>query len=247
MPEVIRETTVPLYIQIAEDIRSKIEEGRIEPNTRIPTELELSSDYGVSRITVRKALELLVEEGILIRKKRVGTFVSYKKISRSLNTYMGFSQCCEQEGTRPGTRLLSAELVRARPSDIRTLRLEEEEKVIRIRRLRYCNEVPVIVEETRFPKQYAWLLAEELSTSLHQILHEHGITVRNGSLVIGVCYATREEAEYLKVRERDALILARDVTYDMGGEPVWRGRQVINAERYQFKVLTNNMMQEGNF
>ena len=69
----------------------------------------------------------------------------------------------------------------------------------------------------------------------------------DGSLVIGVCYATREEAEYLKVRERDALILARDVTYDMGGEPVWRGRQVINAERYQFKVLTNNMMQEGNF
>lgn len=244
MPAIIRETTVPLYIQIAEDIKSKIEEGKIQPNTRIPTELELSSDYGVSRITIRKALELLVEEGILIRRKKVGTFVSYKKISRSLNTYMGFSQCCELEGNQPGTRFLSAELVKARPSDIRTLRLEEEEKVIRIRRLRYCNDVPVIVEETRFPKKYAYLLAEDLTRSLHEILHEHGITVRNGSLVIGVCYATREEAEYLQVNERDALILARDAAYDMSGEPVCCGRQVINAERYEFKVLTNNMMQE---
>lgn len=242
MSEVMRDTVVPLYIQIAGDIKSKIERREIQPNTRIPTELELSSDYGVSRITIRKALELLVDEGILVRRQRVGTFVSDKKISRSLNSYMGFSESCELEGNQPGTQFLSAELVKAKPSDIKILRLEDEDKVIRIRRLRYCNEVPVIVEETRFPKKYAYLLAEDLTRSLHQILHEHGITVRNGSLTIGVCYATREEAEYLKIKEHDALILAKDAAYDMSGDPVYCGRQVINADRYQYKVLTNNMM-----
>lgn len=244
MSEVLRDTVVPLYIQIAGDIKSKIERGEIQPNTRIPTELELSSDYGVSRITIRKALELLVDEGILVRRQRVGTFVSDKKISRSLNSYMGFSQSCELEGNKPGTQFLSAELVKAKPSDIKTLHLEDEDKVIRIRRLRYCNDGPVIVEETRFPKKYAYLLAEDLTRSLHQILHEHGITVRNGSLIIGVCYATREEAEYLRIKEHDALILSKDAAYDMSGEPVYCGRQVINADRYQYKVLTNNMMIE---
>ena len=115
----------------------------------------MSSDYGVSRITIRKALELLVDEGILVRRQRVGTFVSDKKISRSLNSYMGFSQSCELEGNKPGTQFLSAELVKAKPSDIKTLHLEDEDKVIRIRRLRYCNDVPVIVEETPFYATWA--------------------------------------------------------------------------------------------
>ena len=90
MSEVVRDTVVPLYIQIAGDIKSKIERKEILANSRIPTELELSSAYGVSRITIRKALELLVDEEILVRKQRIGTFVSDKKISRSLNSFMGF-------------------------------------------------------------------------------------------------------------------------------------------------------------
>ena len=144
MSEVVRDTVAPLYIQIAGDIKSKIERKEILANSRIPTELELSSAYGVSRITIRKALELLVDEEILVRKQRIGTFVSDKKISRSLNSFMGFSQSCELEGSRPGTKFLSAELVKAMPSDIKYLRLQEDDKVIRMRRLRYCNDVPEV-------------------------------------------------------------------------------------------------------
>ena len=93
MAEVVRDTVIPLYMQIAEDIKSKIERKELEANARIPTELELSEAYGVSRITIRKALELLVEDEILVRRQRIGTFVSDKKVSRSLNSFMGAVNC----------------------------------------------------------------------------------------------------------------------------------------------------------
>lgn len=79
MAEIVRDTAVPLYIQIAEDIKAKIERKELAENSRIPTELELSEAYGVSRITIRKALEILVEDEILVRRQRIGTFVSDKK------------------------------------------------------------------------------------------------------------------------------------------------------------------------
>ena len=241
MSEVMRDTAVPLYVQIAENIKGKIAGREILPGSRIPTEAELSKSYGVSRITIRKALELLVEEEILVRKQRLGTFVLDKKISRNLNHFMGFSQSCELEGGRPGTCLLSAELVKARPSDVKALKLQEEDKVICIRRLRLCNDVPVILEENHFPRKYAYLLAEDLNRSLHQILKEHGITLANGFKTIGVCYASREEAEQLGIKENDVLILSRDITYDMAGEPVYSGKEVINADRYEYKISTTNV------
>lgn len=242
MAEVIRNTAVPLYLQIAEELKAKIEDGEIKPDTRIPTELELSEAYKVSRITIRKALELLVDQEILVRKQRIGTFVSNKKISRCLNNFMGFTQSCELEGNEVRTQFISAELVKAMPSDIKNLQLKDEDKVIRIRRLRYCNDIPVILEENHFPKEFAFLLAEDLNGSLHKILSDHGISLNNGSKTLGVCYATREEAKFLDVKENEALILSKDIAYDSNGRPVYNGKEIVNAGRYEYKIFTNSMV-----
>lgn len=242
MADVIRDTAVPLYLQIAQDLKGKIDRNEIKANSRIPTEAELSKSYGVSRITIRKALEILVDEEILVRRQRIGTFVSNKKMSRSLNHFMGFTKSCELSGKKAGTKFLSAELVKAMPSDIRKLGLEEDDKVIHIRRLRYCDDVPVILEENHFPKEYAYLLAEDLNSSLNMLLSQHGVELVGGSKTIGVCYATREEARLLNIKENDALILSKDIAYDANGQAVYCGKEVINAERYQYRILTNNMV-----
>lgn len=244
MAEIVRDTAVPLYLQISDDIKSKIESGEIKANSRIPTEYELSEFYKVSRITVRKALELLEDEEILVRRQRIGTFVSSKKISRNLNYFMGFSQSCEIDGNKASTQFLSAELVKARPSDIMRLGLNDDDKVIRIRRLRFCNDIPVILEENHFPKEYGFLLAEDLNGSLHAILANHGIMLSHGSKTIGVCHVTKEEAKHLGVRENDALILSKDVAYDVTGKTVYSGKEIINAERYEYKILTNSMVEK---
>lgn len=86
-----RSTENPLYLQLAEEINRRIREGVYPPGSRIPTEAQLVESCDVSRITVRKAMEVLVEEGILTRRKRYGTFVSEKKVTRSLNEGMSFS------------------------------------------------------------------------------------------------------------------------------------------------------------
>ncbi|MGI5948499.1 MAG: GntR family transcriptional regulator [Lachnospiraceae bacterium] len=239
MANVERNIAIPLYIQIAEDIKSKIKREELKANSRIPTELELSEIYQVSRITIRKALELLVDEEILIRKQKIGTFVSDKKMSRTINSFMGFTQSCAVNGDKASSEFLSAELVKARPSDIHNLNLEEDDKVIRIRRVRLCNDVPVILEETRYPKKFAYLLAEDLTGSLHEILNAHGVTLHHGQKTISVCYATQEEARHLGVSENDAMILSKDIAYDIEGNPVYHSKEIINADRFEMKIMTS--------
>lgn len=239
MANVERNTAIPLYIQIAEDIKSKIKKEELKANSRIPTELELSEIYQVSRITIRKALELLVDEEILIRKQKIGTFVSNKKMSRTVNSFMGFTQSCKVNGDKASSEFLSAELVKARPSDIRNLKLEEDDKIIRIRRVRLCNDAPVIMEETHYPKKFAYLLAEDLTGSLHEILNAHGVIPHHGQKIISVCYATQEEAKHLGVSENDAMILSKDLAYDVDGNPIYYSKEIINADRFELKIMTS--------
>ena len=89
MSDVVRDTAVPLYLQIAQDIKGKIDRKEIAANSRIPTEAELSKAYQVSRITIRKALEILVDEEILVRRQRIGTFVSDKKTVKKSESFYG--------------------------------------------------------------------------------------------------------------------------------------------------------------
>ncbi len=180
-----------------------------------------------------------------MRRQRIGTFVSDKKLSRNLNHFMGFTKICELNGKKAGTNFLSAELVRAMPSDVKRLGLSEDDKVIRIRRLRYCDDVPVILEENHFPKEYAYLLAEDLNGSLNEILNRHGVSLVGGSKIIGVCYANREEARLLNIKENDALILSKDVVHDAAGNAVYWGKEVINVERYEYKILINDRGEFG--
>lgn len=243
MAEVIRDTMDSLYQQIADDIKGKVDREELKPNTKIPTEAELSAEYGVSRVTIRKALELLVEEEILVRKQGIGTFVSNKKLYRDLNFFMGFTQSCELSGKKAGTKFLAAELVQAMPSDIKRLGLKENDQIIRIRRLRYCDDMPVILEEIHFPKQYAYLLSEDLTGSIHQLLASHGVALTKGKKTIGVCYATREEAQLLDIEENTALIMSKDMAYTEDDVPVYSGKDIINAERYEYQIRTSNKVQ----
>lgn len=240
MTELNREIAIPLYVQIAEDIKEQIHREELKVDSKIATELELSSLYRVSRITIRKALQQLVDDEILVRKQRLGTFVSGKKMYRNLNTFAGFSRRVEAEGKHAGTKLLSAELVKPTETEATRLQIASEELAIRIRRLRYCNEIPVIIENNLFPKKYAFLLSYDLTGSIYEILAQNSIELNSVERTIGLCYATREEAMHLGLKEHDALILSKEIVYDINGEVSYLGKEVINSDRYEFKIRTNN-------
>lgn len=239
MDSLNRGTDIPLYQQLAEELKTQIRSGELRENERIMTEMELSEKYQISRITVRKALELLVDEEILTRKRGIGTFVSGKKLERNMNRFMGFTQNCEMNGKKAGTKFLSAEIIKARASDMKYLNLEGDDKVLSIRRLRYCDDAPVIVEENHFPRKYAYLLAEDLNGSLHAILSAHGVCLKDGVKKLGICYATKEEAALLGVTENEALLISKDTTFDDKNEAVYHGKNIINPERYEFNISTH--------
>ena len=207
-------------------------ERQYKPGDKLPNEMEISAMFGVSRITVRKALELLVEEDILSKRQGVGAFVTGKKLVRSMNVMMGFTQTCEANGQKATSRLLFAGLNEARPADIKLLGVKEGDSVISLRRLRFCDNVPVMVEEVRLQRSFAYLLGEDLTGSLHKMLAENGIKVVKGVKTISISCATKEESSLLGMGEGTALLLQRDISYDENGQAVYRSKSVINADRY---------------
>ena len=225
-----RDAQMPLYQQLANEIKAQIASGELHQNEQLMTEMEMSREYGVSRITVRKALELLVEEDILSKRQGVGAFVTGKKLVRSMNVMMGFTQTCEANGQKATSRLLFAGL------DVELLGVKEGEAVLSLRRLRFCDGVPVMVEEVRMQRSFAYLLGEDLTGSLHKLLAENGVKVVKGVKNINIGYATKEESSLLGVGEGAALLLQRDVSYDENGQAVYRSKSVINAERYTCTV-----------
>ena len=227
----------PLYIKLADELRMQIQTNLLKENEKLPTEQELCQKYGVSRITVRKALSILTDEEMLIKKQGKGTYVTGKRMLRSLNSAMGFSQSCERIGVKPGARFLLAELAAALPQDVKYLHLKDtDDKVLRIRRVRLCDDEPVMIEELHFPRAYSFLLAEDLTQSIHAILEYHGVLLKHGFKQISISYATREDAKVLNIAENDALLYVQDTCQDASGTPVYYGKSVINANKYAYTV-----------
>ena len=170
--ELSRNTFEPLYYQIREDIREKINSKEYPPNSMIPTEAELCEIYGVSRVTVRRAILDLVQEGLLNRGKGKGTFVSECYGLTEVNGVQGFTQELLGLNMRPSAKLLGC---RIRPADStlrKALDLDAGEDVVTISRLRLVNgEEPCMVEVMNFPYQLVpGIEKEDLNQSIYQLL-----------------------------------------------------------------------------
>lgn len=231
-----KDSSISLYQQLIEVIKDQISSGELKSGDRIPTEIELSKLYDISRITVRKAVELLEEEEVLVKKQGIGTFVTAKKLKRDSTKFMGFSEHCRQVDSEPGTRLITADLIEASISQADQLQLKEGEKVIRIIRLRLADGEPVMIEENYFPVRFAYLLAEDLSKSLYKTLESHGVYPAAGKNRITICYANHEEAEYLDVAEGEALLLWKGVCLDDRGNPLHVIRNKVDPKRYEITM-----------
>ena len=238
MGKLNKNSSTALYQQLIDEIRNMIFQGKLAEGERLMTETELSEEYDISRITVRKAIEYLVEEGLLIKKQGIGTFVAEKKLKRNMDVFMGFTRSCELDGKKPGTTLLTAELSRPDAKDKENLKLHSGEKVLKIRRIRLTDDVPVIIEENHLPQKYAFLMGEDLECSLYGKLEEHGITMGGGNRRISICMASEEEAGILGVNVGDPLLLMKDLCVDSEGETVHTCKSVINPQRYVVEINT---------
>jgi GntR family transcriptional regulator len=228
---------VPLYVQLKESIRSSILNGELKYGEKIPTEIELSEIHKISRITVRKAILELVEEGYLIKKQGKGTFVSKPKIERKIVHFLSFSEACKANGLKVSSKVIKKEIVQPTPRDREKLQLDVDDAMIYIQRVRYGGESPVMLENNYFSyKNFHFLLGEDLEKSLYRTLEEkHQIKPsHSGELSLEIVRATEDQTELLKVATGEPLFYMDTVIFDENERPVHIGKQYIIGEGYKF-------------
>lgn len=232
-----KEYSTPLYQQLVDSVKAQIRDGILKEDDRLGSEQDISREYNVSRITVRKAFEILADEGYVTKRQGIGTFVSAKKVNNfNEGQARGFTEMCMQDGNVPSSELISVGWVSNVPSISRHLQVPEEDPVLRVLRVRKCDGVPVMVEDGYFPKRFSYLMSEDLCGSTFEIFRKHGTEPTHFSKIVGIRYATKFEAQKLEVRERQALLLQKDITYDQNGEVIHYTKLVINPERYKLTI-----------
>ena len=233
-----QDAITPLYVQLMEELETSIRNGVYKPGDKIVTEAEMAREYGVSLITVRKAVGSLMEKGLVVRKQGKGTFVTKPKYSRNMKKLQSFTEMCEQMGVKPGARVLENRLIAADKKVADRLGIEPGSNVVYISRLRLADGEPVQVEKSYFPLKYAFLLEEDLNDgSMFECLKEKaGAKVASSEKMIELCRATAEEAALMDVKKGDYLLFVKSTAYDENGEPMYAGIQLINGDRFSLYV-----------
>ena len=225
----------PLYRQLMQRLRADIASGVYPAHSRIPSEQALCEGYGVSRVTVRKALAELTQEGLLTRQQGKGTFVSAPRLYSDLRDVNSFTAACRLMGTVPATRLVRAQLTRAEDADREKLSCADEQ-IVEIIRLRLADDQPVMLETNRFPASCAWLTEHDLTGSLYALLESHGRIPRRGIHEISLTYATAAQAKLLDMEPGSALMQLDQVIYDQHDQPLHTSHQVIRGDRFTFRI-----------
>lgn len=233
-----KNSITPLYQQLADDIKQQIMEGKLQENDKLMTELEFSQTYDVSRITVRKAIEILADEGYVTKHQGIGTFVAAKKLNRILNKLLSFTEMCEHDGKTASTELVSLEWTSASVAIGQYLHLNENDRVLKIVRIRKSDKEPVMLETNYFPARYSYLMGEDLTSSVYAVLRRHDTVPTHAVKTVEICYATKVEADCLRVKEGQALLLHKDQVMDEAGEVIHYCKLIINPERYKLTILT---------
>lgn len=233
-----QDAITPLYVQLMEELETSIRNGVYKPGDKIMTEAEMAKEYGVSLITVRKAVGSLMEKGLVMRKQGKGTFVTKPKYSRNMKKLQSFTEMCEQMGVKPGAQVLENRLIMADKKVADRLGIEPGSNVVYISRLRLADGEPVQVEKSYFPLKYAFLLEEDLNDgSMFECLKEKaGAKVASSEKMIELCRATAEEAALMDVKKGDYLLFVKSTAYDENGEPMYAGIQLINGDRFSLYV-----------
>ena len=145
----------PKYKRLLDTIRSEIQRGIYQVHDQIPSEKELGERFDVSRVTVRRALKELTEEGLLERYQGKGTYVSMPRIQRDLRSVTSFHASCTMMGLKGSARVILRQLIAPTERDLRELQLSGDAHVIEVRRLCLADDAPVMLEmeETIFDQK----------------------------------------------------------------------------------------------
>src|SRR5256886_782226 len=215
-----RESPVPLYYQLAQNMETAIRSGRLSSGSHLENEIELARQLRVSRPTVRRAIALLANRGLVIRRHGIGTLVVPVRVRRPVRLSSLYDDL-QEAGQAPSTRLLAYEIVPA-PSEVGgSLHLSRGRRVLHFERLRLASDQPIALMRNFVPLSLEEVVTEEglKSAGLYQLLRQNGIHLRLASQTIGGRRAPRRGAGPLQGPAGGPLLTMRRVSHDHGGQP----------------------------
>ena len=223
-----------IYVQLMKSLKEKMIHGEYRIGDKLDSERVMAAQYGINRMTVRNALKALEEEGYVKAYRGRGTFVAPQKKLQSANDTTGLTDSCRQAGKVLKSQVLSVEYAYPTHADSEFLAVDESQQVIEIKRLRYIDGHPSILETLYFPRKYDFLLHENLEGSVFSILHAHGITVHNSRRTLEISNASSNEAGLLEIKRNSPLLLFRDYQSDSQGNPLFVCKQLYNPQNMIF-------------
>ncbi|MFC9242562.1 GntR family transcriptional regulator [Streptomyces sp. NPDC057136] len=230
-----RTSPVPLYFQLSQQLEAAVEQGRLAPGSLLGNEIELASRLGLSRPTVRQAIQSLVDKGLMVRRRGVGTQVVHSQVRRPLELSSLYDDL-EKAGQRPATRVLRNAVEAATAEVAAALGVAEGSEVHLVERLRSAHDEPMALLRNHLPPGLLGLSTEELeSTGLYRMMRASGITLHSARQSVGARAATAGEAARLAESEGAPLLTMQRTTFDDTGRAVEFGSHVYRASRYSFE------------
>lgn len=230
-----RTSPVPLYHQLAQQLEAAIEQGRLAPGGLLGNEIELAARLGLSRPTVRQAIQSLVDKGLMVRRRGVGTQVVHNQVRRPLELSSLFDDL-DAAGLRPTTRVLRNTVEPAGAESARALGIPEGVDVRYVERLRYAHGEPIALLRTHLPAGLLELDTERLeATGLYRLMRGSGLTLHSARQAVGARPAAGPEAELLAEPAGAALLTMVRTTFDDTGRVVEYGSHLYRASRHTFE------------
>jgi GntR family transcriptional regulator len=207
---------------------------RLGVGTAIPSERQLSADLGVSRLTLRAALDELAREGYLVRRRGSGTYVQQPKISQEL-TITSFTEDMRKRGMAPGSRTLSLDAILAGARLGRFLQVSPSEKILQIKRLRLADGETMAIETLHIPEKLVpGLAANDLNGSFYDLLRDrYGILIASGTQAIEPTVTNEEESAALGVPLHSPAFLFERTSRDQSDRTVEFVQSVYRGDRYR--------------
>lgn len=222
----------PLYLQLARNLRDHINAGDIDPGNALPSERDLSEMTGMSRVTVRKGIDQLIEEGILFRRQGSGTFVS-KRIEAAGSALSGFSDDARSRGENPGVIWMIKTYASPTDEEAFALGIAASAKVVRLGRVRLSGGEPLAIEHAVVRAEFLPDL-DALGDSLYAALKASGARPVLGTQRIRAALATPTEAAILCIQEKSEILRIERITRTADGQPIEFTRSAYRGDRYEF-------------
>jgi GntR family transcriptional regulator len=231
-----RSSPIPLYFQISENLKATIESGALAPGERLENELELAERLGVSRPTVRQAIQRLVQQGMVVRRRGLGTVVVAPRIMRPLALSSLYDDL-QATQRAPSTAVLSAEQVEADETIAAVLAVPPGTAVLSVERLRSADGTPLAIMHNYVPARLLRGVEADLEkTGLYDLLRGQGVQLHAAEQVVGARRATQREARLLQSTRTATVLTMTRTAFDPAGQPVEHGSHAYLAERYSFKM-----------